>query len=326
MSKQLLFGEWNSIEESVKIFLPEEVNATNAIFFDLDGTLVTSRSGTEVYNITNPNDFIFLPDVVNKLIALSSSFTIVIYCSYSLSEEEQHTSKVLFSRVRSIQKVLNAYGVNPFIFIPTKRDKYKVPNKGIYTLFEKILESIYSTNVSDTIVVGDGIGKNEKNPIYKITDVDCKFAENIGCKILRPHEIFDFTYSFTPAHGEVIIMMGNPCCGKSTFAQKLCDSFDYSIVDLQSLKKYGNKAASSGRSFVIDDAHPTSTERRRIVSLAGSMGMKCRIFFIITDGRCFNLQLPQSSKKLKGEFDSYSKKFQMPFEDVDGCEVVVLVG
>lgn len=323
-------GEWNSYG-SVKFFLPNLSISRNCevIFYDLDGTLVTSRSGTENDKITCPDDFIFYPSVIQTLSSQNDK-VIVIYNSYTLNDTENHKERVLLKRANNIRKFLEDYSIHPFIFISTKRDKFKVPELGIYTLFESLLSSHYSSKIHKKCIVGDSIGGKDPNIIYRNGNSDSLFSENIAhyscgeCKIYRPFEIFDFDFDFIPVQNEVIILMGNPSCGKSTLAENISTDFDYAVVKKVDQIK---KAMKNKSGVIVDNRHPSRNERKKIINWCRFNGHSVRIIFILVDGRNYNSSRDNDEKEERNAFENYSKRFEMPYDhpEYDDCEVIVIV-
>jgi len=88
---------------------------------------------------------------------------------------------------------------------------------------------------------------------------------------------------------EMIVLVGRPASGKSTFAKKHIVPHGYVHVNQDTLKtkekciKAAREAANNGKSVVVDDTNPTAEVRSNYVEIAKEAGIPIRCFVFQTD-------------------------------------------
>ena len=143
-----------------------------------------------------------------------------------------------------------------------------------------------------------------KNKKGDFSDSDRKFALNIGIKFMTPEEFYfdkkdesDYKISgfnaneyldknkksvikFTPRKKEMIIMIGPPGSGKTSFVKKyiLENGYEYVNQDTCGTKakciKLATEYLENGTSFVIDNTNPDINSRLQYLYLAEKYGYK----------------------------------------------------
>ncbi|CAG8686270.1 10339_t:CDS:2 [Acaulospora colombiana] len=160
---------------------------------------------------------------------------------------------------------------------------------------------------------GDAAGRGDnwkKNASRDWSDTDRKFAENIGLKFYTPEEFFDndkiampFSYSegfdpkklpsdvpaspplVTSNEHEIIIFVGFPASGKTTFARKQLINNGYTHINQDTLKtkakciKACEEALKKKTSVVIDSTNSTVESRKVYVDLANKYRVPIRCFW-----------------------------------------------
>ncbi|CAG8741921.1 8830_t:CDS:2, partial [Funneliformis caledonium] len=164
--------------------------------------------------------------------------------------------------------------------------------------------------------VGDAAGREENwkhNTQGDWNDTDRKFAENIGIKFHTPEEFFDdakpapYSYGdFNPknhprdveffipdspplvppdGHCEVVIFVGYPASGKTSFAKKWLVNNGYVHVNQDSLKtkakctKTCEDALKENKPVVIDNTNADVESRKAYINLAKKYKVPSRCFW-----------------------------------------------
>jgi len=146
---------------------------------------------------------------------------------------------------------------------------------------------------------------------------DRTFAYNIGVDFKTPEEFFDgekpvsfnwdgmdpeeFLASLSKdlknynskdlvsKDQELILFVGRPASGKSTFARKHFVPAGYVHVNQDTLKtkerciKAAREAMESGKSVVVDNTNPSASTRREYTSIAEEKGISYRCFYFETN-------------------------------------------
>ncbi|KAK6039451.1 hypothetical protein COOONC_23045, partial [Cooperia oncophora] len=88
---------------------------------------------------------------------------------------------------------------------------------------------------------------------------------------------------------EVIVIVGFPGSGKSTFARKLESEHGYMVVNRDTLGtwqkccEHARAHLRSGKSAVVDNTNPDKEARSRYTALAKEMKVPCRCFVLTCD-------------------------------------------
>jgi bifunctional polynucleotide phosphatase/kinase len=206
-------------------------------------------------------------------------------------------------------------------------DEYRKPRTGMWDYLVTHLSPSQPVNAQSSIYVGDAAGRPAKAQRKKdFNDNDLKFALNIGCKFQTPEQFFlgekdswpkivfnpkDLPTSkiyldgaifkgklgnenIARSHQEMIIFVGSPGSGKSTFWKNYLEN--YIRVNNDTLKsrdrclKVAENALSTGKSCVIDNTNPTPEVRSFYIKLAEKYNVPVRAFvFTIPKDLAFHL-------------------------------------
>lgn len=88
---------------------------------------------------------------------------------------------------------------------------------------------------------------------------------------------------------ELIIIVGYPGSGKSTFARKLEREYGYACVNRDTLKTWQKCVSTAaniidnGKSVIIDNTNPDIESRKRYVDIAKQKKIRCRCFIMNVD-------------------------------------------
>ncbi|XP_043847635.1 bifunctional polynucleotide phosphatase/kinase [Dromiciops gliroides] len=279
--------------------------------FDLDGTLITTRSG-KVFP-TGPEDWrILFPGIPKRLQELEADgYKLVIF-----------TNQLGIGRGRlrpqdfqaKVEAVLDALGVHFQVLVATSSGIYRKPVTGMWDhLCEQANEGV-PISMADSIYVGDAAGRPANwAPGQKKKDFSCGdrlFALNLGLRFSTPEEFFlnwapaPFTLpDFDPrtlsptgpiclpptgplvSHGpEIVVAVGFPAAGKSTFLQEHLVSAGYVYANRDTLGSWQKcvavctEALKAGGRAVVDNTNPDPISRARYISCAKDARVPCRCF------------------------------------------------
>jgi len=191
---------------------------------------------------------------------------------------------------------------------------------------------------------------------------DRKFAANIGVKFHTPEELFleekpvEFEWgTIDPAEllknakaventkfhsdkQEVVIMVGRPASGKSTFTKKYFVPHGYIRINRDELKtqakcqKAVKDALAEGCSVVVDNTNPTSKVRAEYISIAQENDVPVRCFSFSTPqevaGHLNYVRVKETNGEVRRVPDvghrTYDKNFEEPTTDEGFSEIKVI--
>lgn len=307
----LSFKMENIILESSKV-----VDTDKLAIFDFDWTLIRPTKGKRFPK--DKDDWVWWRPSVPKVI---KKYTKDGYRIVFVTEQSKEF------KIEMIKNVIKQLKV-PITAIIAMEKNMKKPNP---ELFNSVIKN-YNKDIS--FYVGDAAGRDDD-----WADKDIKFAENINVKFYTPEEIFPMEYRkfskipIIPDKKEVIIMIGFPGSGKSTFINKQLPVDDYYIVDGDTLKTTDKmlKAANKhlDKSIVFDATNGTKEKRKVYIDFAKENNMDVRCIWISTpiEEALENIKIRYEKTGTKKiplvALMTYQKKFEEPTSD-EGCEVIIL--
>lgn len=289
---------------------------TKLYLIDIDGTLVTSASGRRW--AADQNDWIFLGPIEATLNKLHDDGWIVALIT---NQSDWKNGPGPEAKIKSILGALQAAnGWAPWTLVATATRKerdtlYRKPGRGLYDLLCKELPSI-----TELRMCGDAVGPTDPYPPYRWASSDADFATAISATFVRPCDLFPsapavFPAVFPAGAQELILLMGNPGSGKSTFGRDLeIKGYIHVEQDTMASKAVTKKTViaglATGHSVVVDATHGSFTNREPYLSL----GVPVRIIWCIRDGRPFNALREKPVPEVA--YAVYSKHFVRPAGDV----------
>uniref|UniRef100_A0A671SBG7 Bifunctional polynucleotide phosphatase/kinase-like n=1 Tax=Sinocyclocheilus anshuiensis TaxID=1608454 RepID=A0A671SBG7_9TELE len=286
--------------------------------FDVDGCIITTKSG-KVFP-TSPDDW-----------------------------------RVLFPEIQPRLASLLKTGYK--VFASTAPGIYRKPVVGMWEhLCEKANGGV-TIDVSQSFYVGDAAGRPANWALgKKKKDFSCSdrlFALNIGLQFHTPEEYFlgwkpaQFSLpefdprkldskrrlydppdaSLTSTKQEVIVAVGFPGSGKSTFFQAHIIPKGYAYVNRDILGSWQQcvsaceRALKEGRSVAVDNTNPDPESRKRYIVVSQSAGVPCRCFNLTASleqakhNNRFREMVPSATKHVPVNdmvIHSYRKKFVAP--------------
>ncbi|KAM4589332.1 bifunctional polynucleotide phosphatase/kinase-like [Fundulus diaphanus] len=160
-----------------------------------------------------------------------------------------------------------------------------------------------------------------KRAPYSLPDFDPRKLDSTG-RLFDPPSA-----SLTSTKAEVIVAVGYPAAGKSTFFHTHVIPKGYVYVNRDTLGSWQNcvsaceRALRDGRSVAVDNTNPDPESRKRYVDVAKAAGVSCRCFLFTATleqakhNNRFREMAPSDSKHPKVNdmiFHSYKKHFVAP--------------
>lgn len=290
--------------------------STLILSFDLDDTLITPTDGKKFSNSENDWQFLYDLALIKKKIKeyIDKGYSICIFSNQNGMTTGQIKESVW---KKKLEKVMAQLSIPIMLFAALEKDYYRKPAIGMLELFESQFNSNLVINRKESIFIGDAAGRLE-NPQKKgksTKDFSCsdyKFALNAGLQFKTPEELFlDDKSQIIPSvesnlhqfdnmnndhikydntKVEMIILIGAPGSGKSTFTETHLVPQGYTRVNqdtLQTEKKclqVAEDALSNKQSCVIDSTNPKKEKRSKFIELAKKY--KAQV-------RCFIMDLPK---------------------------------
>eukprot|EP01106_Pelomyxa_sp_JSP_P013719 TRINITY_DN418_c0_g4_i1.p1 TRINITY_DN418_c0_g4~~TRINITY_DN418_c0_g4_i1.p1 ORF type:complete len:356 (-),score=81.29 TRINITY_DN418_c0_g4_i1:44-1111(-) len=281
----------------------------------MDDTIITTKSG-KVFP-TGRSDWVwFHEDVPKKLKELSSQGTkIVIFTNQSgINGRSGYDSTKEAAITGKIEDLCAEIKVPIQAIIATRDDLYRKPSTNMWDIFVTKWNGGVAPDPAKSAFVGDAAGRAQnwdgKNCKKDFSCSDRKFAHNLGVRFFTPEEFFlgekpvpfdwdsvDLTKipetgeiceggiaSLTSQTQELVIIVGFPASGKSTFTKKYMVAKAYVHVNRDTLKtqpkclKATEEALSSGKSVVVDNTNPSKAARAPYINLARSRNVPVRCF------------------------------------------------
>ncbi|KZT66863.1 PNK3P-domain-containing protein [Daedalea quercina L-15889] len=274
--------------------------------FDLDGCLIQSSFPKKAKGSAAPEFQWWRPNIPKKLKEVYDlGYTVVIITNQALK------SAALADWKKKVPAIAAALPDVPFrILAAIARDGYRKPMPGMWYELERIFASDgVKIDKSASVFVGDAAGRQSD-----FAATDRKWALNIGLPFYTPEEYFltlpaapytlpGFHVSSLPADlpritptstplvpthpiQEIVVFVGYPSLGKSSFYRKHFDPAGYVHVNQDMLRtrekcvKAVLDAAQEGKSCVVDNTNRNAETRRYYVELAKklSVPIRCIVF------------------------------------------------
>ncbi|KAM3655959.1 LOW QUALITY PROTEIN: bifunctional polynucleotide phosphatase/kinase [Ammospiza maritima maritima] len=274
--------------------------------FDLDGTLISTRSG-RVFP-TGPEDWRILYPEIQRLKQLQSEGYKLVVFTNQLGISRGRLRPELFQA--KVEAVMEKLGVALQVLVATGPGLYRKPVLGMWEHLCDKANGDVPVSVPESFYVGDAAGRPPNwAPGRKKKDFSCSdrlFALNAGLRFLTPEEEFlgwalapfdlpafdprdlDKVTQEVPEaelvsdRPEVLLTVGFPGAGKSTFVKRYLVPAGYEYVNRDTLGSWQrcvsacSAALARGRSVVVDNTNPDPESRQRFVACAREAAVPCR--------------------------------------------------
>lgn len=250
-------------------FLPFDETNTKIAAFDYDWTIVkpnkarTFPKDSDDWQWLRPNVPIILKEYYND------DYSIYIFTNQTKQWKLDH-----------IKKSLNTIGIPIKVIVGFGKDTLlKKPNPD---LFNKVIQE-FDKDIS--FYCGDAGGRSND-----WSDVDIRFAKNVGINFKTPEECFPIELTKSVASiidyeietQEIIVLVGYPSAGKTTFAENKLNTYVIISGDLyktteRSIKE-AKKYIDNENSVVFDATNGKLDNRAKIIKFAKDNNIPIRCF------------------------------------------------
>lgn len=289
--------------------------------FDLDGTLITSKSGRRW--ASDGDDWVFqgpVPAVLQRY--ATEGWTVAI-----ITNQSKWTGAGGKDTQAKVNTVLDAlFAANawaPWCLVATGAPSESVYRKPARGLFDVLMSNLGVARAADVFYCGDAAGADGERLEYRWADSDRMFAFEIGARFLTPNTVFGLSPAFPAAAQEITILVGNMGSGKSTTARTLaaagyvhCEQDK--LKTPAAMKRAVRAALTEGKSVVVDATHATAETRAPYLGIGLELKVPVRILWHIRDGRPYN-EVRTDGHVPAVAFAMYSKRFEDP--RLDGVSV-----
>lgn len=359
------FGlSWSKLGDTLHVLdSPEIKPSAKVVGFDMDDTLVTPKSGAQFAKSRNDWRWL-LPEVAPKLKELhSQGYKVVVFTNQAGIEKKKQKASDIEGKIIDLAEELGF----PFqAFIAAATDHHRKPHMTMWEVLEEHLNGGVAIDKAASVFVGDAAGrvKGWKPGVGK--DFSCSdrtFAHNIGVTFKTPEEYFlgeaasdkwawesidpaavltqrtaagkAYSNLHKPSQ-ELVIFVGVPASGKSTFARKHFVPHGYLHVNQDTLKtkekciKAAGQAIESGQSVVVDNTNASAEVRGAYLALAKAKAIPARCLHFKTDLDLAHHLNFFREKHSNGEirripdvgYNMYKSKFEAPAAKEGFAEIV----
>nr|CAB3264977.1 bifunctional polynucleotide phosphatase/kinase [Phallusia mammillata] len=281
-------------------------HSSRVVAFDMDSTLITTKSG-KTFAVDNKDWKLLFSQIPGKLQTVIKERGKVVIITNQLGIGKGKVKEVDFKK--KIEAVLEKLNVAAQVVAITKRGKNRKPNIGSWKWLKE--DGNGGVELTDFTYVGDAAGRPKNWAPGKKKDFSCGdrlFAMNLGVPFFTPEEFFlsqksvkfempSFNPKSIPLNAplteggdvtsdkqEVIVMVGYPASGKSSFVKNNILPKGYVHVNRDTMKTWQKcvaackQALASGKSVVVDNTNADMASRKRYVDCAKAQGCQCRCF------------------------------------------------
>ncbi|XP_004710506.1 bifunctional polynucleotide phosphatase/kinase [Echinops telfairi] len=343
---------WETFEKLLVFTAPGVKARGKVASFDLDGTLITTRSG-KVFPTDTRDWKILYPEIPKKLQELEAEgYKLVIFTNQMGIGRGKLSAEDFKAKMEA---VLEKLGVSFQVLVATHTGLYRKPVVGMWEHLQEQANEGVPISIGDSHFVGDAAGRPANwAPGRKKKDFSCAdrlFALNLGLPFSTPEEFFlkwpaarfelpafdprtvtssgplwlPDSNSLLSSDPEVVVAVGFPGAGKSTFLQEHLVSAGYIHVNRDTLGSWQRCVSLCETSLkrrqrvVVDNTNADVASRARYTKCAQDAGVPCRCFLFTAtleqarhNNRFREMTGSQHAPVTDMVMFSYRKQFQEP--------------
>lgn len=312
--------KWKKKESLYIMFCPKILENTHddVVFFDMDQTLITTKSGLTYPNGSKDWKWLFDEVVPKKLQELHRKGSLIVLCTNQAGVEKKHV------KIEEIQEKIEFMSADidvPFMaFVATMTDKYRKPHN---TMFEIFIEEFNGGHFPNScIYIGDLAGRCSSWREGKKKDRSCSdraFAWNCSIPFKTPEEYFlgeesvdskmikwdgpdpkdlfksieknSFPENLLPTTKdsiEMVILVGKQASGKSHLCENYFVPNGYQRINRDTLgtvakcEKVARETLKAGKSVIIDNTNPSIEDRKKFIEIAKELSIPVRCLVMNT--------------------------------------------
>lgn len=166
-----------------------EVPVTAVAAFDLDNTLIKTKSGAKFPR--SPNDWTWAKPMVQSKLKqlLEDRFTVVIFTNQAGVSNGRIDEN--FVRVR-VEQIVSDSGVPMACYVATAKDHFRKPSIEMWDCFLQHIGGAKRVDCVKSFYVGDAAGRpGGRGRPRDFSDTDRKYAINIGVRFYTPEMFFE---------------------------------------------------------------------------------------------------------------------------------------
>ncbi|ELR22122.1 DNA 3'phosphatase [Acanthamoeba castellanii str. Neff] len=298
---------WTCVEGTLFVLNGVDVKPSAKIAsFDMDSTLIVTKSGRVFPQSRTDWQWMYssIPDALRRL--HRSGFKIVIFTNQGGIKKSEAKADEIKGKIWDLWEDL---GVPIQAFIAGGGDSWRKPSTDMWDFMCRHCNGGVAVDMESSFYCGDAAGRSadptQGRPKRDFSCGDRKFAANIGVNFHTPEAHFlkqkeaEFEwggvnpkslYLAAQKHSliegvkgksvkvasdtqELVVFVGFPASGKSTFAERYFVPEGYVRV---------NQALDEGSSVVIDNTNPSPAVRAEYLALAKKRGLPARCFYFAT--------------------------------------------
>lgn len=258
------------------------------------------------------------PEIPMKLRELNQDgFKLVIFSNQAGIEHKGQNPLHIQGKILDMCKEL---GFPLQAFIASATDHWRKPHSSMWEYMLENYNGSLDVDLNQCMYVGDAAGRTKNWRPGASRDFSCcdrAMAYNIGIRFMTPEEFFSNSNPVTSFEWdsvdplvflqgekdvslfnkipmastvqEMILLVGLPASGKSTFARTHFLSKGYVHINQDTLKtkakcmKEIQRALLEGKSVIVDNTNPSATVRKEFLSIAKSHNVNARCFLMELD-------------------------------------------